>query len=82
LRQFLNQHSYVFVALAVAGLAGIFLRRLGGPLRWIALAIVLALLVGTAAWLRTGAGDVGSQTDLDRVLARGKPVALEFFSNF
>jgi len=80
-RQLLNQHSYVFVALAVAGLAWIFLRRLDGTRRWLALAVVVALLVGAAAWLRTGPG-LGSETDLDRVLARGKPVALEFYSNF
>jgi 4-amino-4-deoxy-L-arabinose transferase-like glycosyltransferase len=78
----INQHSYVLVGLAMLTAAWFGLRRLGSPLRWIALATVLVVVVAAAAWLRTGGGDVQTPTDLDRVLGHGQPVALEFYSNF
>jgi LPXTG-motif cell wall-anchored protein len=81
MRQFVNQHSYFFVGLLVLGAAALVLRRRRGIRRLIALAALLAVIVGAAAYLRTP-GDVGSDTAFDRVLARGKPVALEFYSNF
>jgi thiol:disulfide interchange protein len=78
----INQHSYVLVGLVVLTAAWFLLRRLGGPVRWIALACVLAVVVAAAAWLRTGGGDVRAPDDLDRALTHGQPVALEFYSNF
>jgi hypothetical protein len=44
--------------------------------------LLVVVLVAAALVLRTGSSDVRSGTELDRVLARGKPVALEFYSNF
>jgi hypothetical protein len=58
------------------------LRRVSGALRWIALAVVLIVVIAVATWLRTGSGDVRVPSDLDRALASGRPVALEFYSNF
>jgi len=78
----INQHSYVLVGLAVLAAAWFGLRRAGGPIRWIALSAVLFVVIAAAAWLRTGGGDVKTATDLDRALAQGQPVALEFYSNF
>jgi hypothetical protein len=77
--QFINQHSYFLVALVVLGVASLLLRR---RRRVLAVVALLAMLVGAAAYLRTPGGDVRTESDVDRVLARGKPVALEFYSNF
>jgi hypothetical protein len=44
--------------------------------------VLIVVFVAAALALRTGSSDVRSQTELDRVLAKGKPVALEFYSNF
>ena len=77
-----NQHSYVFAGLLVLALSWLLLRRVTSPKRRIALGLVVVVIIGAAAMLRTGAGDVRAATDLDRALASGKPVALEFYSNF
>jgi hypothetical protein len=82
MKQLLNQHSYVLVGLVALGIAWVVVRLLGRRLRRIALAAAVILLAGVAMWLRTGAGDIRTGTELDRVLAKGKPVALEFYSNY
>lgn len=82
MRAFLNQHSYFFVGLVVLGVAALVLRRRRRGGRLLALAVVLGLVLAAAIFLRTPGGDVRSETELDRILARGKPVALEFYSNF
>ena len=78
----LNQHSYVLVSLMVLGAVWLVARKLTGPLRFVAIGLALVVVVAAAAWLRTGSGDIGGTTDLDRALAQGQPVALEFYSNF
>jgi hypothetical protein len=78
----INQHSFLLVALVLLGGAVAVLRRFSRPARIIAIVVVVALLGTFALLLRTGGGDVHSRTDLDRALARGRPVALEFYSNF
>jgi hypothetical protein len=46
-----------------------------------ALLIVVAVAVGGWLFLRTSATPLESAASLDRVLARGEPVVLEFFGN-
>ncbi len=82
MRQLLNQNSFVLVALAVLAAAWLVFRRVLRRLRIIAIPAIVLVLVTVAVALRTGPSDVASGTELDRVLAKGKPVALEFYSNF
>ncbi len=77
-----NQHSYVLVGVVVLGTAWLLLRRARSPVRWTALAALLVVVIAVAVTLRTGGGDIRTLTDLDRALAKGQPVALEFYSNF
>jgi hypothetical protein len=60
----------------------LFSRRRLRRVRFVAIPVLVVVLVAAALVLRTGSSDVRSGTELDRVLARGKPVALEFYSNF
>ncbi|HYZ91973.1 MAG TPA: hypothetical protein VFA34_06210 [Actinomycetota bacterium] len=82
MRELVNQNSFVLAAIVLLVLlwfvAGRFVKRF----LKLAIAGVIVLLVAAALVLRTGPSDVASGTELDRVLAKGKPVALEFFSNF
>jgi hypothetical protein len=78
----INQHSFLLVGVVVLGIAIAVLRRFSRPAQIVAIVIVVALLGTFALLLRTGGGDVHSRTDVDRALAKGKPVALEFYSNF
>lgn len=82
MRQFLNQHSFVLVAIILLGPLVLLSRRRLRRFRFFAIPALVVFLVATALVLRTGSSDVGSGTELDRVLAKGKPVALEFYSNF
>jgi thiol-disulfide isomerase/thioredoxin len=80
--QFANQHSYVLIAgavLVVIALISLWFRRrarlpmIGG------LALVL---VAIAIYLRIGPGDIRSPADLDAALRGGRPVVVEFYSNY
>lgn len=82
MRQLINQNSFVLVAVALIGALWLLARRRLPRLRLIAIPALVLVLVAAALVLRTGPSDVASGTELDRVLARGKPVALEFYSNF
>jgi hypothetical protein len=82
LRQLVNQNSFVLIAIVLVGAALFVVRRRLPRLRWIGLPVLVVVLVAAALTLRTGESDVASGTELDRVLAKGKPVALEFYSNF
>lgn len=81
MRELLNQNSFVIAALVLLGTAWFFLRRRLRVLRRVGLPVLVVMLVLAALVLRTGS-DVASGTELDTVLAKGKPVALEFYSNF
>jgi hypothetical protein len=82
MRQLLNQNSFVLVAFVLLGSLLLFSRRRLRRVRFVAIPVLVVVLVAAALVLRTGSSDVRSGTELDRVLARGKPVALEFYSNF
>jgi hypothetical protein len=53
--------------------------------RWVRVAVPGALFAAFAIGfllLRTGAGNVRSPDDLDRALTSGRPVLLEFYSDY
>jgi hypothetical protein len=80
-KQFVNQHSYILVGALLAVVAVLIGRRLGSRARWIALIAVVVALIAAGASLRNPSS-FGSETAFDRAIGHGKPVALEFFSNF
>ena len=82
MRQLINQNSFVLLAVLVLGAVWFLARRRVRRFRWIGIAALVVVFVAGALMLRTGSSDVASGTELDRVLAKGKPVALEFYSNF
>ena len=82
MKQLINQNSFVMVAVVLLGALWLLARRRLRRFRLIAIPVLVLLLVAAALALRTGPSDVASGTELDQVLARGKPVALEFYSNF
>ncbi len=82
MRQLINQNSFVIVAVVLLGSLWLFARRRLRRIRLVAIPLLVVALVAAALALRTGSSDVASGTELDRVLAKGKPVALEFYSNF
>jgi Mn2+/Fe2+ NRAMP family transporter len=81
-RELLNQNSFVLTAVAVLAVLWFVFGRVLRRFMKLIVAAVVVLLVVAALALRTGSSDVASGTELDRVLAKGKPVALEFYSNF
>jgi hypothetical protein len=80
-RAFVNQHSYLLVVIVVGAVGWFVTGRLRGRTRWIALIALAVLVVATGASLRNP-GSVASPTAFDRTIGHGKPVALEFYSNF
>jgi hypothetical protein len=81
-RQLLNQHSYVVVAVVALAMLWLIIRRLHGMVRWVALAVAVVAIASVAAWFRTPTGDVRAISDLDGALDTGEPVLLEFYSNY
>ena len=77
-----NQHSFVAVGLVVLGIAFFAVRRLARVVRGVVLIALVVALTAFAVALRTGGGDIRRASDLDAAVGRGKPVALEFFSNY
>jgi thiol-disulfide isomerase/thioredoxin len=81
--QFVNQHSYVLIALTILVIAAaisLLLRRRRlrmGIVGGLAVALILVF-----AFLRTGSGDIRSPADLDASLRAGRPVAIEFYSDY
>jgi hypothetical protein len=78
MRSFLNQHSFLVVALVALAIAWVATRGRRRRTRIGVVAGLVAVAAVAFAVLRTAGGDV----DLDRALARGRPVALEFYSNY
>lgn len=78
----LNQHSFVIAAVLGLGVLWFILRRRSRWLRRSALLATIVLLGIVYLSLRPGAGDVAGPADLDRVLAVGRPVVLELYSNY
>jgi hypothetical protein len=81
-RQLLNQHSYVVVAIVALALLWLVTRRFRGAVRWITLTLGVVAIALVAAWFRTPTGDVRAVSDLDGALDTGEPVLLEFYSNY
>lgn len=84
MREFLQQHSYVFISLGVVFGLMVALRVL--RVRWryallatggIAMVLTLALFI-----LRPGLSDVDSVQAAEAMLRNGRPTFLEFFSNY
>lgn len=82
MRELINQNSFVLTALVLLAAGWLVLRRRSRRFRAIVVPVIIVVLVAAALGLRTGPSDVASGTELDRVLAKGRPVALEFYSNF
>lgn len=84
MREFLQQHSYIFISLGVVVGLMVLLRFL--RVRWrytlattgvIATTLTLALFV-----LRPGLSDVDNLQAAETLLRNGRPTFLEFFSNY
>ena len=83
MRHVLNHYSFVMIALGLLAITAALTRRVQRT--WLRAAIPGALamaLVAVFLLLRTGGGNVRSVADLDQALASGKPVMLEFFSDY
>jgi len=78
---FLNQYSFVVIAVVVLGAEAYLLRR-RFVLRAVAISVTIIAAAAFAFLMRMSAPDIVAAADLDRALARGRPVALEFFSNY
>lgn len=78
-----NHYSFVWIAIAVLGIAAAATRRVRR--RWVRVAIpgvlAAAAIVAFVA-LRTGGGNLRSVADFDRALGAGKPVLLELYSDY
>jgi hypothetical protein len=81
-RQLINQHSYIVVAIVALTVIWFVAALLRGPVRWITVGLMVVVLAAAAIWFRTGPGDVLIASDLDGALASGEPVLLEFYSNY
>jgi thiol-disulfide isomerase/thioredoxin len=81
-RQLLNQHSYVLTVLGILVFAFVVGLLFDRRVRLALVGAVLAVAVVVFAWLRTGQGDVRSESDFDVTLESGRPVALEFYSDY
>lgn len=79
---FLNQHSYLVIALgalvAVALVSSLLRPRFRVPLTAGGFAVFGAVF----AMLHIGPGDVHAASGLEAVLGQGQPVVLEFYSNY
>ena len=79
---FVNQHSFALVGLVALGAVWFVVRKRRNAIRIVAMVAVLAVLTTVMFVLRTGPGDFSSTRTLDRTLAHGRPIAIEFYSNF
>ena len=77
---FLNQHSFLILAVALLVIAGIVIRKRRWS--WPFLLVLTAGLGAAFMILRTGGGDVHAPADLDAALSRGKPVLMEMYSDY
>jgi thiol-disulfide isomerase/thioredoxin len=77
-----NQHSYVVVAAIVLFIAWTVLRRVARWMRRIMFIAVIALVAAGMGLLRTGGGDIAQASDVQTALADGKPVAVQFYSDW
>lgn len=83
MRQLLNHYSFVWLGLFLLAIVAAVTWRVRRP--WLRAAIPGALAAGLVVgfvMLRTGGGNVHAVTDVDTALASGKPVMLEFFSDY
>ncbi len=84
MREFLQQHSYVFISLGVVFGLIIVLRLLRA--RWrntlLAVAGLTVVLAVALLILRPGLSDVDSVQAAETMLRNGRPTFLEFFSNY
>lgn len=79
---FVNQHSYLVVALVVLVVAGIVSSLWRPRLRWALIGGGSLAFAAIFAVLHVGSGDVRAPADLDTVLGHGRPVVVEFYSNY
>lgn len=81
--QFLNQHSYLIASGTLLTIAAVvlFIRKARRAwLLWIGLA-----LIGVVGWfaLRTGSGtQLNSVEDYEAIIRTGRPVLVEFYSDY
>lgn len=81
MRALLNQYSFVAIAVVALVVEWFALRRW----RWVrrgALALTVVAAIAFAFTMRLATSDIDEVADLERALARGEPVALEFYSNY
>ena len=82
-RHVLNHYSFLLIGVGLLVIALAATRRI--KRRWLRAAIPGGLamaMVVAFVMLRTGGGNVHNVADLDQALASGKPVMLEFFSDY
>ena len=77
-----NQHSYVVFAAVALFVAWTILRRVARWMRRIMFIAVIALVAAGMGLLRTGGGDIAAASDVQTALAEGKPVAVQFYSDW
>lgn len=78
----LNALSGVVTAVGVLGIVYTLTTRWSMGVRVVSVFVAAAVLLGVFAVLRSNNDANFGTKDLDRALASGQPVALEFFSNF
>jgi hypothetical protein len=84
MREFLQQHSYVFISLAVVVGLMVVLRvlRVRWPYTLATIGITATVLTLALFVLRPGLSDVDSVQAAESMLRNGRPTFLEFFSNY
>ena len=82
--QLINPNSYIIAALTIflpaLLIVAVFFRR--RKLAWLGLVGLAALLIAINLVLRVGVSEIETTAQFDQILASGKPVVLEIYSNY
>lgn len=80
----INHNSYIIAALTILALAAALIatRFRQQPAAWIGLVALVLILVAGNLVFRVGPSEIETTAQFDQVLASGKPVVLEIYSNY
>jgi thiol-disulfide isomerase/thioredoxin len=80
--QFVNQHSYLLVAVGLLVVVAAISLLFGRRIRIALIGAALFILAVVFAFLRVGPGDIRSPAELEGALRAGRPVTVEFYSDY
>ena len=82
--QIINPNSYIIAAglIVLIALAVVVMRFRKTPIAWIALTILTSGLIAGNLVFRVGTSEIQTPAQFDQILANGKPVVLEIYSDY